>query len=149
MSKFRQLVEQQVKEIEDEYTRREELEDEIYYNMSLAQLIFEYGNYKKGRIVKTGGDPEEFWGMPCRTPEYTEVEGLNIDETMIPQVIEEELVENHWELTDEDKQTIKDICASERFQKYMDKVYENLEEIIIEDALNGGDEAYDPDDYDY
>lgn len=148
MSKFRQLVEQQVKEIEDKYTRREELEDEIYDNMLLGKLIFAYGNYEKGKIVKVGGDLEEFWGMPCRTPEYIEVEDLNIDETVIPQIIEEELTEHHWELTDEDKQTIKDICASERFQKHMDKVYEDLEDIIIEDALNGGDEP-DPDDYDY
>ncbi len=149
MSKFRQLVEQQVKEIEDEYTRREELEDEIYYNIPLAKLIFDYGNYTSGGIMTTGGDPEEFWGMPCRTPEYKEVRDLDIDETKIPQLIEEELSKHNWELTEEDKQTIKDICTSEAFQKHMDKVYEDLENIIIDDALNGGNDDYDPDDYDY
>lgn len=143
MGIFRQLAEQCIKEIEEEYTRQQKIENCIYDDIGIAELIYNSGDYTYRGIVKSGGDPEEFWGMPCRTPEYIEVEDLDIDETKIPQLIEEELSKLHWELTDEDKQTIKDVCASEKFQKYMDKIYDDLQDIIIEEAEKDENDNYD------
>lgn len=148
MGKFRDLVEQQVKEIEDEYTRKQELEDYIY-DLPVEDLIFEYGNYNHHGVITVGGDLEDYFGKPVRLPSYEEVQDLTIDEAKVPELIEKELADNFTELTEEDKQYIKEICASDRFSKFMDKVYERLEDLIIADHDNGGDapEYEPPEDY--